>query len=196
MKPLSILVTGACLFLGVANSYANLGDNYATSCQRYNGTGYIDRANATITWNVGGTLISEQFHNDKCVAMIYGSYGLSEAWLWQLLRINALTTQYWREYPDFHQGRSFGTTDDYLYGKYYIVNGWPMLRIAYKSWLNRHGMLSYSEPHAPVEERIPSAHRSSVVRRPLVGRHSVPSIPAPPPTQETHESQFQASSSS
>jgi len=191
MKLLSICVTAGCLLLGIATSHADLGDSYATSCRRYGGPGLIDRQNAFITWSVGGTLVSEQFHNDQCVAIIYGSYGLTEALLWQLLRTNALTTQYWREYADPHPGRSFATTDDRIYGKYVVwSNGWPMLRLAYKSWLNRHGFLTYSQPHAPVEERLSPERRSRQAARLPVARHKTPANPTQPPKEQSDESRF------
>ena len=119
--------------LDLATSDADLGDNYATSCQRYGSPSQIDRQHGFINWNVNETVISEQFRNDQCVAVFDGSYGITEAWLWQLLRNNALPTQYWREYADPNPGRSFLTTDGRIYGKYSILNGLPMLRVPYKT---------------------------------------------------------------
>jgi len=50
---------------------ADLGDTYATSCQRYGPPGLVDKSDGTIAWSRQGYLITEQFHHDQCVAIVY-----------------------------------------------------------------------------------------------------------------------------
>jgi len=139
---------------------ADLGDTYALSCQRYGAAGLVDKADGTITWDRQGYLISEQFHHNQCVAVQYNpdrGGAFTDAMILTFLSKNSLKSQRWMEYPDV-TGRSWSTSDDKIYGKFYMdrsKNGKNIvncLRIAYKNWLERHGLLS---KEAPAEERAP-----------------------------------------
>jgi hypothetical protein len=182
MKLLVTSVLTSALLVVATTSQADLGDTYATSCQRFGTPTLINHRENTIVWNVGGVFVTEQFHSNQCVYVSYntglGSAGLTEAQLWNLLTRNSSRNQRWTEYPDPHPGRSFATNDGHLYGKYSLwpnLNGTgyvPGLRIAYKTWMDRHSLLEGPGSRSagpPVEERIhrsTSAARSRVTHRP------------------------------
>lgn len=140
---------------------ADLGDTYATSCQRYGGKGTVIKD--TIAWERSGWLITEQFRNNQCVAIVYNAVGggnFSEAAIWTFLSKNASHAQNWREYGDV-TGRAFVTNDDRLYAKFWLcpsLNGQHMvltLRIAYKSWMARNGMFNQPDESAPAPSKAP-----------------------------------------
>jgi len=82
---------------------------------------------------------------------------LTEAVILTFLAKNSLKSQRWTEYPDV-TGRSWSTSDGKIYGKFFLdrskngKNVVECLRIAYKNWLERHGLLN---KEAPLEERAP-----------------------------------------
>lgn len=150
---------------------ANLADTYAISCQRFGSPYSVDRKNRFIYWPMyGGNrqigLIAEQFLHNECVCIIYletyaGGVGYRDQDIWQALAQNARSNQTWIENRE-QSGRGWVTNDGRIYGKMFVYNGTLILRVAYTSWLKRHGLL-YVPPapslRPPVEEEEPRKPR-------------------------------------
>src|SRR4030088_2090090 len=120
IRVLAIACTSA--FAPAMHARADLGDPYATSCQRYGPPGMVDKSEGTITWSRQGYLITEQFHHDQCVAIVYNPVQgntLTEAVILTFLAKNSLKSQRWTEYPDV-TGRSWSTNDGKIYGKFFL----------------------------------------------------------------------------
>lgn len=167
-KTILFLLAGWALSgLGTINAVANIGDTYSQSCARFHGKGYIDKERHLMAWSVpdankdqgaSNWLLEEQFLNNRCVMLFIISKspkGIEEGGLWQFLSQNSSPSQRWVEYPSTSQERSFATSDDKLYGLYFVnQDGMTIIRIALKSWLYAHNLLNNPSEKAPVEDDI------------------------------------------
>jgi hypothetical protein len=78
--------------------------------------------------------------------------------IWQFLAQNSQSGQTWIENRE-QMGRGWGTNDGRIYGKMFVFNNLLILRVAYTSWLKRHGLLFASPAPSlrpPVEEEEPA----------------------------------------
>jgi hypothetical protein len=160
----NVIITLTSIIAGASMAKAELGDTYATSCNRFGGTGYVDKATNTISWQIkdidsrnSNWLVTEQFRNNQCVMITYtyaGTEKVAEGAIWQTLSRNSTDKQIWHEYPDAPGGqRGFATTDNQIYGAEWTQGGLQQVRVAYRSWLERHHLLeSPNNTPPPVEE--------------------------------------------
>jgi hypothetical protein len=137
---------------------ADLGDSYAISAQRFGNKGIVDKATQSVNWlgNSQYTTVSEQFHHNQCCAILYiptrGNHIL-ESEIWRLLQRNVKTNVTWTEYTDPNAPRAWVSSEGTIYAEL-LESG--VVRVAYKSWLVRHGLLgvpAMEQPAmAPVED--------------------------------------------
>jgi len=153
-----------CLLALTVVARADLGDSYAISCQRFGNPWRVDRQYQFIFWGMGnGDLIGEQFLHNQCVCFLYlstyrGGGGYTEQSIRYWLSRNARVDQTWYQNRE-QAGLGWVTNDGRIYGKEFVFRTTLMFRVAYTSWLKRHGML-YLPPapseRPPVEEQVPS----------------------------------------
>jgi hypothetical protein len=161
----------------IQSAHAELGDTYATSCQRYGGPGYVDRENRMIIWMTRQHIyfVIEQFLKNQCVCVFYvrkDRQPFTEPETQHLLVVNARQTQYWQEYPDIG-GRSFQTTDEKITGRLWVGDDrTPVLRIAYANWVARHGLFRAPPTPPPTQPPVEEEPKPQ------------PSRPTNPPIEE------------
>jgi hypothetical protein len=151
MKKLLLLLT---LTLTALPAFADLGDTYRTSCQRFGATGSV-----AYRYYVGWTIhfrnktsgepnenqILEQFSRNQCIYIQYacppGHYIMSEGELYRLLAKNALTSQSWQRIGTDSDGRiTYKTMDGKICAL--LSADQRILEVAYASWWvknNRYG---------------------------------------------------------
>jgi hypothetical protein len=154
MITMKTMMAVAALALVTGNVQAELGDTYATSVRRYGSRGEI--LNRGIFWRshmASKANIYEEFHHNQCVAIIYacspGKVVAAESEIWRMLMLNSRSDQHWAEY----QPGQYVTNDGTIYG--FLYRDGSGLRIAYKSWLDRHSKFEQPERQPATSERAP-----------------------------------------
>ena len=148
-----LITIGFCLAAGTV--WADLGDTYATSCTRFGGRGRTDKETRSMLWVNGSWGIREFFYKNQCVCIYYNKMDglITDSDIQWILKRNARENQHWQEYGKNEVGRTWVTNDEQLYAQFSLdvsINGKRIvqyLRVAYKSWLEGHGLLK----HVPAE---------------------------------------------
>ena len=137
------------LFGGVACAYANLGDTYEISCQRY-GPGHVDgdvdNGDGYAVWSKGPFFTAEYFIKGRCDAVFYTKardvnnepQSFTELEVTNFLATNAHQGQRWKEEPS-PMARWFYTTDKDLIATLFIEpkSGDQCLLVATAEWANK-----------------------------------------------------------
>jgi hypothetical protein len=135
------IILGALLF-SAAFAQAELGDNYAQSCKRFNGSrGQVSKDWIYYPhWQENQVDYWCQFRNNQCVAIHYqaGTDGsIIDSEVWRLLLVNSKGVT-WSEYSvDSASGtHSYISADQLMIAT--LSQNKQTLLVAYKSWFDRH----------------------------------------------------------
>ena len=145
---------------------ANLGDTYQTSVARLHGNPGRINADNSISWvdrdiSTGMPwIVTESFYNNRCVAVnyIYSGAWVTEDGIWRTLAFNYVS--HWSEYRGaLHTGqRTFVSADGAVFGSV-VANG-TGIRVAYKSWLDHYGLLTYSSSNSSPPKAAAKSHKN------------------------------------
>jgi hypothetical protein len=147
LKVVAAGILAAFTVLLTCQARADLGDTYAQSCRRYGCRGTV--SGNEMRWAIEGNnlIVQEVFYRNQCVAIQYTpSHGrhLIESAIWGLLQRNVRSGDHWHTYDNDSYGQPEYTNDgNDILGKL-LTSDSGQLRIAYRSWLNRHGMMNES----------------------------------------------------
>lgn len=164
------------LLVLASTAHAELGDTYATSCNRFQGAGTVDKINNVISWwlpdanpgDYANWVVTEQFNGNKCVVIIYSHHitaegGISEEGIWLSLTRNSRPNQIWREYKDNISGnRAFATHDGKVYATVWNKGDYTFMRVAYKTWLERNHLFTAPNQEEPTNNTLPPVQESSI----------------------------------
>jgi len=140
IKKIMLILTAA---VGLTmTAHAELGDNYAQSCKRFNGsrgtvsTDWIYYSH----WHENQVDYWCQFRNNQCVAIGYeasGGQSIIDSEVWRLLLVNSKGIT-WNEYAfDSTSGtHSYVSEDHLMYAT--LSQKKQRLLVAYKTWFDRH----------------------------------------------------------
>jgi len=148
MIRLLVLCSLGCWLLSGACAFGNIGDTYATSCQRY-GPGHVDgdvdNGRGKAAWSTGPFPIFEDFSKGRCEAIFYTKRrdannrikSFTELELTNFLAANAYQGQIWKERQS-PVARWFFTTDDKHFATLFIEpeSGNACLLVATADWRN------------------------------------------------------------
>ena len=142
-------------------AFADLGDTYSASCKKYGGKGtpFTD----SVVWKTRNGIVMEWFHNNQCVCVVYSPFlgtNYPEGEVWRSLQANSKPGAKWIRNPNDKDGNcEYQTEDGTIYGKWSYNGKYFSVRVAYASFLHRHGLLTSDMPTddtlPPVEESKP-----------------------------------------
>jgi hypothetical protein len=150
------IIIGA-LLVSAAFAQAELGDNYAQSCKRFNGSrGTVSKDWIYYShWNDHQVDYWCQFRSNHCVAIEYAAptdSQIIDSEVWRLLLVNSKGVT-WNEYSVTSTGtHCYVSADGLMFAS--LTESKRSLLVAYKDWWDRHHM--WNEPsengQPPVEE--------------------------------------------
>jgi hypothetical protein len=155
MKKLVFLLTFS---LAAFPAFAELGDTYAQSYNRFGGPGMPYKG--LMCWKLSnGCTALELFRNNRCIAIGYRpdtGRRILEGEVWRSLQGNSPSLSAWTQLGSDSKGTLFGTTDGSIYGKLFNDDG--SLWICFRSFLGNRTQPSH---------RAQSSHRARPIRPPV-----------------------------
>ncbi len=161
-------IIGALLLISTIFAKADLGDTYSATCREFGGDGTVIKGKDYIVWSpptatalTNRCAVSAEFRHNQCTVLLFknmDNQAFAQSEIWRILIRNAQVGQTWTTYHTDSTAVEFRTHDGLIYASW-MENG-TVLRVAYKSWLDRHHIWSTDTPTdtpPPVEENEPTS---------------------------------------